>query len=403
MTAVPTRHPDHPRRVPAVVAGPAALVGVRAPGPREWQRLGAGLLVGDPVMDQLVDWMVATGSKQIRPLFDRALTHGIAAVPDAPEPLRAFFTQIEATPAWVDPDKLVRGAKVMLSSGADGMYVARDVSFLGGYQFSSFNKTLLRTGALEKGSNQRWAETMQWSMDVLSEDGLAPLGLGYRSTVRVRLIHAFVRRHVAAMPDWQRADWGVPVNQTDMAATLVGAFIAPSLAGLGMGLLIGRADAEALAHLVRYVGWLLGVEDQWLPRSYRDGVRVLVHTLSALADPDESSRQLAVPMSRDPLRWHYDRLPSLRRRLAYAQHLSVSGTYLGRGTMRALGLPTVIVPWYPLLRTPVNLARSAARLLPGGLDRAATRGAREQDRFLRTVVETGPTVGAAAATLTHAA
>jgi hypothetical protein len=403
MTTVPTRHPDRPHRVPAIVGGFAAMLGVRGPDAAQWRRLGESLLVGDEPMDRLVDWMVTTGSKQTRPLFDRALAHGIAAVPEAPEPLREFFTAVETVPGWVDPDTLVCGAKVLLSSGSDGMYFARDVAMIGGYQFSGFNKTLLRTGALEKGSNQRWAETMQWAMDVLSDDALAPLGRGYQSTIRVRLIHGFVRRHVAAMPDWQAEDWGLPINQTDMAATLVGSFIAPTVGGLGMGLLLGPADADAVAHLVRYVGWLLGVEEQWLPHSFRDGVRVLVHTLSALADPDESTRVLAVPMSRDPLSWNYDRLPAVRRRLAYAQHLSVTGTFLGSRTMRALGLPTVIVPWYPALRIPANMVRSATRLLPGGLDRAAQRGARENDRFMRTLVSSGPTVGGSAARLTHAA
>ncbi|MFD4439916.1 oxygenase MpaB family protein [Nocardia sp. NPDC058519] len=403
MATVPTRHPDRPHRPPAIVGGFAAMLGVTSPDPVQWQQLGEGLLVGDEAMDRLVDWMVTTGAKQIRPLFDRAVTHGISSVPEAPEPLREFFAAVETVPVWVDHEQLVRGAKVMLTGGSDGMYIARDVAMLGGYQFSGFNKTLLRTGALEKGSNQRWAETMQWAMDVLSEDGLSPQGLGYQSTIRVRLIHAFVRRHVAALPDWQADDWGLPINQTDMAATLVGAFIAPSIGSMGMGLLLTPAETDAVAHLVRYVGWLLGVEEQWLPHSFRDGVRVLVHTLSALADPDESTRLLAVPMSRDPLSWNYDRLPAVRRRLAYAQHLSVTGTFLGRRAMRALGLPTVIVPWYPALRIPTNLVRSATRLLPGGLDRAATRGAREQDRFMRVLVSAGPTVGAAAARLTHAA
>lgn len=403
MRTVPTRHPDRPHRTPAIVGGFAASLGVRSPDADQWRRLGEGLLVGDEPMDRLVEWMVTAGSKQLRPLFDRALTHGIAAVPDAPEPLREFFARVETVPTWVDHDKLVRGAKVLLSSGSDGMYIARDVAMLGGYQFSGFNKTLLRTGALEKGSNQRWAETMQWAMDVLSEDGLSPLGLGYRSTIRVRLIHAFVRRHVTAMPDWQTEDWGLPINQTDMAATLVGAFIAPAIGAMGMGVLLTPSEADAVAHLVRYVGSLLGVEEQWLPHSFRDGVRVLVHTLSALADPDESTRRLAIPMSRDPLSWNYDRLPTVRRRLAYAQHLSVTGTFLGRHTMRALGLPTVIIPWYPAIRIPPNLIRSATRVLPGGLDRAATRGAREQDRFMRTLVGDRPAIGASASRLTHAA
>ena len=63
-----------------------------------------------------------------------------------------------------------------LWGGADGMYIARDVALLGGYQFSGFNQTLLRTGALEKGSNQRFAETMQWALDVVDAGGLDKFG-----------------------------------------------------------------------------------------------------------------------------------------------------------------------------------------------------------------------------------
>ena len=226
------------------------------------------------------------------------------------------------------------------------MYVARDAALLGGYQFSGFNKTLVRTGALEKGSNKRFAETMQWAMDVISEGGLEPQGVGYRSTIRVRLIHAFVRRHVAAMPDWRERRMGVPVNQTDMAATLVGALIAPPAGAIGMGFVLSPAELDGMAHLTRYDGWLIGVQDEWLPRSFRDGIRILYHTLTALAAPDESTKQLAVPMADDPMAWHYRTLAGLRRRIARAQHLSVTSGFLGPRAMRVLGLP-YMPPWYP--------------------------------------------------------
>ncbi|KAA0108750.1 oxygenase MpaB family protein [Mycolicibacterium sp. P9-22] len=384
---VPTRHPDRPGPVPGMIKLLAVGLGIRQPDPRQWERLGERLTVGDEPMDRLLDWMVATGLPQTRPLFDRALADGIARVPEAPQPLRDFFSSVETAPRWVDHELIRRGQRVMRRGGADGMYVARDVSLLGGYQFSGFNKTLLRTGALEKGSNKRFAETMQWAMDVIAEDGLEPLGVGYRSTIRVRLIHAFVRRHVGAMPDWRPEEWGVPVNQTDMAATLIGALIAPPAASLGMGILTAPDDLEAVAHLTRYVGWLIGVEDEWLPHSFRDGIRVLYHTLTALSAPDESTRQLAAPMADDPLDWHYDSWPALRRQLARAQHLSVTSAFLGPRAMRMLGLPAFVPPWYPLLKLPVNVARSAVDLvLPGGMDRAARRGQREQTALLRTMI-----------------
>jgi ER-bound oxygenase mpaB/B'/Rubber oxygenase, catalytic domain len=396
---IPTRHPDQPRAVPAIVRSFALLLGVLKPTPEQWRRLGERLTVGDEPMDRLVEWMSSAGIEQTRPMFDRALAEGIANVPEAPEPLREFFVRIETIPDWVDRGKLRKGQRALRRGGADGMYIARDVSLLGGYQFSGFNKTLLRTGALEKGSNKRFAETMQWAMDVISEGGLAPLGVGYRSTIRVRLIHAFVRRHVAAMPDWRGDEWGVPVNQTDMAATLVGAIIAPPAGAIGMGIVLSPAELDAIAHVTRYVGWLIGVQDEWLPHNFRDGVRVLYHTLTALSKPDDSTKQLAVPMVDDPLVWHYRRMPGLRRRIARAQHLSLTSGFLGPRAMRALGLPAYVPPWYPLLRIPVNVTRSVAALtLPGGMERAAARGQREQEALLHTMIGHGEaTIGDSAA------
>jgi len=403
--AIPTRHPDRPRAVPGGIRLSASLLGLGLPTSEQWRNLGEHLTVGDEPMDRLVEWMFAEGIDRTRPMFDRALAHGIDSVPDAPEPLRAFFVRIEAVPDWVDADLLRRGQRALRAGGADGMYVARDVSLLGGYQFSGFNKTLLRTGALEKGSNTRFAETNQWALDVIADGELIPHGVGYRSTIRVRLIHAIVRRHVSAMTDWRADEWGLPINQTDMAATLVGALIAPPLGAMGMGLLTAPADLDAIAHVTRYVGWLIGVEDEWLPHSFRDGIRVLYHTVTALSNPDESSKQLAMPMVNDPLKWHYRTIPGLRRRIARLQHLSITSGYLGPRAMRTLGLPAYVPPWYPLMRIPINLTRSVAALcLPGGRDRAAVRGARQQKAFLRTIIGDGEAkIGNSAAHVSSAA
>jgi hypothetical protein len=163
-------------------------------------------------------------------------------------------------------------------------------------------------------------------------------------------------------------------------------------------------DLDGIAHLTRYVGWLIGVQDEWLPHSFRDGVRILHHTLTALAEPDESTKRLAIPMADDPMAWHYRRMPSLRRRFARAQHLSVTSGFLGPRAMRALGL-AYVPPWYPLLRIPVNATRSVAALtLRGGMARAVARGQREQETLLHTIIgDTQATVGDSAAHVTSVA
>lgn len=396
-SSLPRRHPDAPLPVPPAIGLLAGALGIKPPTQAEFRRYGEALTEGDPLMDDLVDWMFRAGRTQGRDLFEQALATGIASVPGAPAPLRALFEEVENPPAWVDGELLDRAARLLRASGADGLYVARDVSLHGGYLFAGFNQTLLRTGALQKGSTQRFAETAQWALDATSPGGLLPGGRGFRSTLRVRLIHSYVRRHVSAMPDWDDQAWGLPVNQTDMAATIHGSFVAPAAAGMVLGLFNTPQGLEAIAHFTRYVGWLIGVDDEFLPRSFRDAVRIQLHTLSALATPDETTRLLAVPMAEDPLQWSFGRWESVRRRIARSQHLSITQGALGPRAMRQLGLSPYVVPWYPLLRFPVNLLGSVLKELPGGLDRAASRGDRQQQACLRRMspdAEVGASVAA---------
>ncbi len=230
---------------------------------------------------------------------------------------------------------------------------------------------------------------------------MLPQGVGYQSTLRVRLIHAMVRRHVAALPRLGfRRLGGLPINQTDMAATLVGALVSPSLGVVTMGLVNRPGEYDAVAHLTRYTGWLLGVQEDFLPNSFRDALRVLYHTSYALSTPDETTRHLSVPMADDPLQWNYSRFPpGLRRKIARAQHLSITSALLGPAAMRTLGLPFV-PPWYPAIRFPVNVVRSIAAQRPGGRERAAVRGMAEQLEFMRIMTRGEATIGHSAKGIT---
>ena len=95
----------------------------------------------------------------------------------------------------------------------------------------------------------------------------------------------------------------------------------------------------------------------------------------------------------------------LRRRIAWAAHLSITSGFNGPLGMRRLGLPAYIPPWYPVLRIPFNLTRTGlARLLPGGVDRIARAGYGQQQAFISTLI--GPTANAAIGTsadVNHAA
>lgn len=396
---VPSRHRASPDMQRMLGLLHRLMPGVRPPSSELWDRMGRDFMRGDGPIDRLVEWMAASGMRETRALFEQALEGGIDAVADAPAPLRAFFEEIEAPPAWLDRDKLELGAQMHRRGGVAGTYGGRDVALVGGYQASAFNKTLLLTGALEKGPARRFAETLRWALDCTAAHGMDRFEAGFKSTVRVRLIHGLVRRHVQRLPVWRMEEWGLPINQPDMAATLLGALIVPLLAARVMGMVQTRGERDAAVHHARYVGWLMGVEEGWLPNDETEALTLLTQILLSIANPDESSAQMARPMIDEPMGRPYRRFAAIRRRIDRSKHLSISRLFLGRRGMRNLGLPEGVLPWYPLLVMPFNLGyHLVTRLLPGGKAHAARRGRRAQERFLALLSgEHAAVVGAMAA------
>src|SRR5690554_3036542 len=96
------------------------------------------------------------------------------------------------------------------------MRVLRDFGLMAGYQASGINQTLVKTGALERGATRRVAETTKWWMDCTTVGGLKPGSEGFKTTLKVRLIHAIIRQRLLKQADWNTAQWGVPINQLDM-------------------------------------------------------------------------------------------------------------------------------------------------------------------------------------------
>ena len=400
---IPSRHRKNHGQVRRLLGALKwAMPGVSEPADERWRHIGEALMHGDEPMDRLVDWMFASGLKAARAQFEQALERGIDSVVDAPAPLREFFALVDTDPAWLDRELQAEGAEVYRRGGLELVYVARDVAFLGGYQASAFNKTLLLTGALTKGATRRLAETLRWALDCTGEGGMQRFGEGWKSTVRVRLIHALVRRHVQRRPEWRMQEWGLPINQIDMAATLLGAVSVPLLGARLLGMPQTVRERDAATHSGRYIGWLLGVEPRWLPTDESSALVLLYEFLLSISNPDETSIELARPLADEPLGRPYPWLGALRGRFDRARHLSISRLFLGRAGMRNLGLPTWTVPWYPILNLPLNLLRHlVSRVLPGGKLRAAREGRRAQEEFLRLLSGNQPVVIGQAAGASH--
>ena len=367
-----------------------------APSEQEWARVTDALWQGDTAMDNVVAWMFESNPGQRKKLFDQALLRGIESVSDAPAELVEFFQHIDQDPEWLDRDLLEKGVRSSHFAGDVAFYVLRDMALMGGYAyFNTLNQSLAMTGALSKKTSLRLGETGKWLNDVTEPEGLERFGEGFITTIRVRMVHALVRRNLNTKPQWQHAKWGLPINQMDMLATYL-AFGPVTLMGVRMfGVPVTPGQSKAVMHMWRYIGWLLGVDEQWLALTERDGLRKLYHTFLTHNAPDDKIRYLGEALRNEPLTRYLPELenqPNAARRMRkylYHKHISNSALILGPIQRKQLGIPTFALPWYPVISAPFRLGWHLFHRMRGPTARAlfAKRCREQQIRLLDSYFE----------------
>ena len=108
-------------------------------------------------------------------------------------------------------------------------------------------QVLALTSRLYTNPTRRVVETAQIVVAVPRPGGLAAGGTGVRTAQKVRLMLAGVRHQIGSYPGWN-PEFGKPINQEDMAGTLL-SFSWVIIDGLRqLGLHIDEQRAEALLH-----------------------------------------------------------------------------------------------------------------------------------------------------------
>jgi hypothetical protein len=115
---------------------------------------------------------------------------------------------------------------------------------------------------------------------------------GFVITARVRLMHAQVRRLVRASGRWDDSAWGAPINQHDMVATIL-LFSTVLLEGLErLGVRVDPQEAEEAVHLWRYVGHVIGLEEELGPRDLAMALLQQDMIDATQGAPDDDARSL---------------------------------------------------------------------------------------------------------------
>jgi len=230
--------------------------------------------VGDPPADAVVAELFAGGKTVVQAvnyLMRDLVENDDLPARALPQHVRDYF-QADLLPAWSDPARLAVGVDLFQRFGPLVILLLNTYSLPLCYAARKGVQVLARSERLHSNPRRRIVETAQMIIDVMSPGGLDPAsrGSGLRSAQKVRLMHATIRHLLAEDPGWD-PEFGLPINQEDLAGTLC-AFSTAVLDGLArLDVVLGRAEIDAYMHTWNVVGHVMGVRDELLPANYAEG------------------------------------------------------------------------------------------------------------------------------------
>ncbi|KAB8294888.1 hypothetical protein EYC80_006848 [Monilinia laxa] len=143
------------------------------------------------------------------------------------EKLGKLWEEVNTIPDWVDWDQIGRGQDVFYRYGGAALTGLAYQSLLGGMGAARVTEVLARTGGFSKKvARRRMFETTQLILQVTqSIEAIKPGGTGHISSVKVRLLHAAVRRRILSLAKekpsyYSISDYGIPINDLDSIATI---------------------------------------------------------------------------------------------------------------------------------------------------------------------------------------
>lgn len=241
--------------------------------------------VADPVTDPLSAAVFEAGGPAALVRLTRQLDDWEAPIPDdLPAPLRAYFEGPVVFPGWVDHARirhaedlfhsfgpitvtliLLHGFPRFLTtpSGARAMYVAR-----------LFSPDAVASRMLELAQFALFMGERGGLAAATASDGAQRVGRGLRCYQKLRVIHSNVRLLLEAdrrhEPGWDRALFGAPVNQEDLALAVL-CFAVNVVEGLQKaGFDLASEDREAMLMAWRTAGWLMGLSDELQPADFAE-------------------------------------------------------------------------------------------------------------------------------------
>lgn len=170
----------------------------------------------DPVADAVIESLAPFDHGQVHRFIKAGMEQNAELLAKAPRYLRDFFEKFETPPSWFDRDSVLPGRQAF-HDYSDLFIPAFIAATLQNFA-SLMSRVFYTTGrVLGEYSSRRIRQNTRHFIEIMLPDALDRHGEGWKLSVRVRLIHAQIRRLARASDEWDEAVYGVPISAAHVA------------------------------------------------------------------------------------------------------------------------------------------------------------------------------------------
>lgn len=248
---------------------------------------------GDPVADQWVEAIVKEQGKQALRHYLQLFTQTGASLRQSQETaLHQFVRSMAVLPAWADDSKMRRAERFFAAHWQDYMQLLGFYSLPYCYAAADGAQVLYLSERLRQNPLQRLMETAWFVWEVMQPNAFQhPQADGFWSVAKVRLTHAIARYFAGQHPEWQ-TQWGLPINQEDMAGTNLSFSLIPIRGMRKLGKTFSLAETDAFLHHWNMIGAMLGIAPELLPADGKAAFQLEHIIAQRQFKPSEAGQQL---------------------------------------------------------------------------------------------------------------
>ena len=159
-------------------------------------------LIGDPLMDEMAEELAPVSQADLTRFIHAGMEQDVEAMRAAPKVLRDFFIDYPGPdPPWLDYEEFVPGIRAFHRDS--GLILA---GFAAGVLVDGFGtliaKSFVLTGRVFDSGVRRLRQNNRHFLEVFFPGGLERAGDGWKLSVRIRFIHARLRRLLYDSGEW---------------------------------------------------------------------------------------------------------------------------------------------------------------------------------------------------------